>query len=491
MLSLLTLLACTGGLETAAGAPDILVIAVDGLREDIEGVSASTAALIDGLGRAPRARFTAAYAQSVQPAVSLASLLTGRYPSAIPFCGLPTQRPGQPRGEAPWCAVLPEGQPTLPGVLSLYGYQTAAMSVRVGQDDVLVGPFDEVLPAALGDARGWGAPDWAGVRAAVGAWWRDPRRAEDPRLVFLATQPLRRERLEAAAGLRPQEVLQGIPPEQVPAVRRAYDALAGRIGEQIGALIEDLEPGEGGRPLWVVLTSAHGMSLGERSGSVIPSHAASPGHKLLLDRTLRVPLLLYGPGPTGAVVEHPVELVDVLPTLTGLAGAVQPAGLPGEDLLAQIDRAPAEALAYAEYGDMLALRQGRDLLTFRSWNHGGSSLDPQVTERLEQSEVGDGSGVRPGDRLGTGAAALGPAAHTGGAEGARVVSPDQMRQFTLYDVIADPMQVRDRAREDPQRVEAMRALLLARRTGPGTAPQDVLSPERVRALRASGAVTYW
>ena len=135
------------------------------------------------------------------------------------------------------------------------------------------------------------------------------------------------------------------------------------------------------RPRWTVLSALHGLSVGEDSGCRSPEQLRANSHIVLLDRTLRVPLLVYGPSPAGQTmtIDDPVELIDIVPTFTALAGAVPPAGLDGSDLLGEVD---PEGVAYAEFGDMLALRHRGTLLTFRSQLHGVTSADPRLTDRL-------------------------------------------------------------------------------------------------------------
>ncbi len=75
----------------------------------------------------------------------------------------------------------------------------------------------------------------------------------------------------------------------------------------------------------VVLTSDHGESLGE--------HGEATHGVFLYEATLRVPLVLRGPGVrSGRTVERQVGLVDVMPTLLALVGLTAPRPLDGVDL---------------------------------------------------------------------------------------------------------------------------------------------------------------
>jgi len=75
----------------------------------------------------------------------------------------------------------------------------------------------------------------------------------------------------------------------------------------------------------VAVTADHGEALGDGGEE---THGF-----LLVDGTLRVPLILAGPGvPRGAVASDPVSLIDLAPTLLDLAGLPGHPGLQGVDL---------------------------------------------------------------------------------------------------------------------------------------------------------------
>ncbi len=122
------------------------------------------------------------------------------------------------------------------------------------------------------------------------------------------------------------------------AVRRASDEAAEFI-----AAVEAL-PG-GGNTLFVV-TSDHGEGLGDHPDV---SHGAQHGF-LLYASQLHVPLILYHPDggvPAGRVVQQPVRLLDVMPTVLDFVGLAGPPGMTGRSLLPLLrgeELAPAEAV---------------------------------------------------------------------------------------------------------------------------------------------------
>jgi arylsulfatase A-like enzyme len=76
----------------------------------------------------------------------------------------------------------------------------------------------------------------------------------------------------------------------------------------------------------VVVTADHGEEFGD--------HGRMQHAKTLYEEVLRVPLFVAGGDlPTGRVVDTPVSLISVFPTIAELARAEPPPGLPGRSLL--------------------------------------------------------------------------------------------------------------------------------------------------------------
>jgi arylsulfatase A-like enzyme len=103
-----------------------------------------------------------------------------------------------------------------------------------------------------------------------------------------------------------------------------YDVDVARMDEALGDLIREL----GARGLlddtWVILTSDHGEHLGE-SGSYV--------HGTTLNQpVVHVPLLFSPPSRKGSVVNVPVSLADVAPTILALAGLEIPDTFGGRSL---------------------------------------------------------------------------------------------------------------------------------------------------------------
>jgi tetratricopeptide (TPR) repeat protein len=117
-----------------------------------------------------------------------------------------------------------------------------------------------------------------------------------------------------------------------------YDGEISYCDQQIGRLLEALRENGLRENTLVVVCSDHGESLGEHEE---PTHGI-----FIYDATLRVPLILSGPGiPPGVRLEPgPKGLVDVFPTILARLGIESPGMVSGEDLLAGEPR----ELLYAE-----------------------------------------------------------------------------------------------------------------------------------------------
>jgi hypothetical protein len=93
-------------------------------------------------------------------------------------------------------------------------------------------------------------------------------------------------------------------------VSNRYDAEITEADAQAGRVIEAMHAA--GRPAVIVAAADHGEAFGEH-GEI--SHSV-----FAYDTTLRVPLIVAGPGVPVHVFTDPVSLVDVAPTIASLAG---------------------------------------------------------------------------------------------------------------------------------------------------------------------------
>ncbi len=95
-------------------------------------------------------------------------------------------------------------------------------------------------------------------------------------------------------------------------LRDRYAAEVRATDHEVGRLLDEIR--RVGRPTLVVVFADHGENLGD--------HGGKGGHHgvSVYDEVVRVPLLVGGPGIAPHVVDDPVSLVDVAPTLVELLG---------------------------------------------------------------------------------------------------------------------------------------------------------------------------
>jgi arylsulfatase A-like enzyme/predicted negative regulator of RcsB-dependent stress response len=93
-------------------------------------------------------------------------------------------------------------------------------------------------------------------------------------------------------------------------VDRPYDGEIAAVDHEVGRLLATVDGPEARRPTAVVVTADHGEGLGE--------HLEATHSIFLYDSTVRIPLLVRPPQRSApAVVDTPVSLVDLAPTLLG------------------------------------------------------------------------------------------------------------------------------------------------------------------------------
>lgn len=112
-----------------------------------------------------------------------------------------------------------------------------------------------------------------------------------------------------------------------PGERGAYAGEVRGVDEILGPLYRQVLAAGG----WVALSSDHGEVLDEE-----PCHWQH--ERSSSDAVLRIPMLLAGPGIEPAKRREPAVLMDLFPTLLGLAQIPDPGGHHGVDLLQPIQR---------------------------------------------------------------------------------------------------------------------------------------------------------
>ncbi len=341
---------------------DVILIVVDTLRADRlgrYGYGKGLTPVLDGLADRGT-RFAHAYATTSWTMPSVASLLTSRLPSQHLVRDFDSRLPGSEltlaeRLEAAgfanagftanWrlSADLGYGQgfPTWLGFLSSEGspikargevVRTAALRWLDG------GPADGAAPPTGATPTGGGA--------------RPSRllylQFMEPHVPFEPPAPLRARfapsvGVEQAARLNAwaRSLALGQSPlsaEELAQVTALYDGDVAAADAELGLLFEALEQRGILKDALVIVTADHGEELLEHGNF---GHGSN-----LFDETVRVPLIMAGPGvPAGRVVNQNVSLIDVAPTVLELLGLPPEGRFEGRSLVPLLrDEAPANAV---------------------------------------------------------------------------------------------------------------------------------------------------
>lgn len=346
------------GCQTAPATPNVVLVSFDTLRADRVGAVAGSDTRTPNLDRfaADAVVFAGAYSQSIRTGPSHASVLTSRYPVEI----------------SPTADLT-----TLPEVLATYGYETAAF-VAGGE-----------LSPGIGPTRGFttyqSARDFGSFYDTVplAEAWLERRDESKPFFLFVHgydahtdySKPLPYGQLHAGRGvlddsaarvlresemvvegfrLRNFEILDAVSRRELwplsssaRATTRAAIAAApnvARVGPRELALIPQAYDGAVAyADVWFGMLMARLQDEGALDNTILivmSDHGEALGEKGLFhrccgldDAVTHVPLVIRAPGGSPGRVDALVELVDVLPTVTELVGAVAPAGVHGVSLV--------------------------------------------------------------------------------------------------------------------------------------------------------------
>jgi choline-sulfatase len=274
--------------------PDILIVTLDTFRADAMGAYGnrlSPTPNLDALA-ASGARFDRAYTVTPLTIPAHSSIHTGLYP---------TRHGVRDNGDF----YLSDEATTLAERLKGSGYRTmAAVGAEVTSHHWGFSQgFDDLGALETGGNRWRVERPGADVIADAMAWWAEP--STEPRFgwvhLFDAHHPY-----EA-----PEPFASQFSGRPYLAEVAGVDAL---VGELLAAV------GEG---TVVIVVADHGEGLGD--------HGENLHGMLLYNATTRIPMLVRGPGIAPQVVQTPASLVDLMPTVLGLAGD-RAEGLDGVDL---------------------------------------------------------------------------------------------------------------------------------------------------------------
>ncbi len=370
--------------------PDLVLVVIDTLRADhlaLYGHERATSPQLQALARESLV-FDRALAHSSWTLPSMASLLTGRYPSEHQA----TRDPDDPMR----FNRMVEDLPTLAGLLQARGYKTAAWV----NNTYMAPEFDLDQGFEVYDYVGSSGTEERSAATTVAAaldWLQGQREPVflflhfmEPHYPYLPPPELRRRftgpgeppvdllffsATELASGARLTKRFQ---PEQQAWIRRLYDEEVLAADRAVGQLVAGLRAQGRWEPTVLALTADHGEEHWDHG-------AFEHGHSLYGEQ-LRVPLLLRTPQAEPGRSHSTVQLVDLFHTLGTLGGARLPPGTHGEDLraLAASEASAAHRPVLSEdclYGPpRVALTQGDLRLVL--------NLDSKVANVFELDEYG-------------------------------------------------------------------------------------------------------
>jgi arylsulfatase A-like enzyme len=322
--------------------PNVALFIVDTLRADALGCYGAelsgTSPELDDLA-ARGVRFANVYAQCSWTRPSVASMLTGLLPRRL---GIYDEEEG----------ILGDGAVTLAEVLREHGYATfgitanphmnAAFNFHQGFDDYVdsnaVYPFMETG----GDGTIYRQSTLAN---ALDLFERvlefDGRAGNAPKYVQLNLMEVHEWHRHLQALTRPEYGL--LFPE--PRYGKYYRPVR-QVSEDLVAFVESLQARPGWEDGLFVFVSDHGEGLDSH-----PNVGNSVLHgRLLYESQLHVPFVMYREGweLAGRVVERPVRLLDLMPTVLDAAGVPVPRGTDGISLMPAV-REPGAPLPLPEY----------------------------------------------------------------------------------------------------------------------------------------------
>ncbi len=444
LVVVLALLSATG-CSSDQKRPNVLVVVVDTLREDrlgCYGADRDTSPAIDKLA-ATGALFENAYAPSPWTKPSVASILTGKFPSGHGLTGLD--------------AKLPSGARSIAQRLKAAGYSTAGVV-----SNKLIGGFSKGFDTFdKSEAKGPNHVSARGVTTKAIALMNELGARENPFFLYVHYfDPHVDYKPHAELGFTPNSVgrLDGtqswneldelgpdLTPEEIEYVRDLYDGEVRYTDDFVGELLAELDALAISENTVVVFTADHGEEIFEH-GNI--------GHtRTLYEELIRVPYLIRAPGvKPGLRLESPVSIVSLVPTVMDLVGLSPDA---------------------------------KDFQSSSLSNQLLKGEQPKITPMIfaEVDFIPPKKGNVP----------VGLTRMKSLRQGRYKIIADQLNDtVALFDLEQDPDEMNDLSSEDPERLQKMAELLALAiehsKRDALTAETEELTEEEIEALRALGYV---
>ncbi len=351
--------ALAGGGKAPAGAPNVLLLVLDTVRDwsvSVDGYDRPTTPMLQQFATGG-VRFSRAWSPAPWTLASHATMFTGYFPHQL-SAGLRT--------------ALDGAKPTLAEVFTRRGYATGGFVANLHfcsrefglnrgfthYEDFVVSPGELLLNSSLGRYLAThmkvrellGYYDIIGRRRADGidrrllTWLRGTKgrpyfafvnyydahepylppadferrfASNTPRVLYKTDQSIRGARMLFK---------QQLSPAQIRRERDAYDASIASLDSEIGQLLDSLRAGGMLDNTLVIITSDHGEQFGERGLFV---HGNS-----LYEPVMSVPLLLAFPSrlPAGVTVDDRINTRDLPATILDLVGDPARDSFPGQSL---------------------------------------------------------------------------------------------------------------------------------------------------------------
>ena len=360
--------------RAAVDRPNVVVVLVDTLRADSVGLYAGGKSItprLDALGDEGLV-FTQAVSQSSWTLESVASLMTGLHPRAHGARG----REARSQSLAEW-GVLGDDAVTWAEAAARAGITPFGVSANplVSRGTNLAQGFETFVELPWSpEGRNW--PDASAVNAAFLAWLRthggyrfvaylhfmephDPYTPPDPPAAPAGVRPaIARGWVRDAANRINWSHARPLSDDEIAHLRERYRSEVSAWDASLETLLDGLRSAGVRERTILVVTSDHGEEFQEHGRLTHGSH--------LYEETVRVPLLLRGPGIPPGRRDDAVQGIDVFPTLARLLGVAPPPGLPGHDLLGAGTPPPSAVLETSRgilpdgaRADLVAMRTAR------------------------------------------------------------------------------------------------------------------------------------
>lgn len=336
--------------EQKSPTRSVIILAIDGLRADSLGCYGGTAKTpaLDTLA-SESVRFDQAWPQAPGMQASLASLLTGLYPTTH---GLVE---GGDR-------LAPEAN-TLAESLSTAGLVTAAF-IQGPEGGDAFGLDQGFGKYVIGPKPGQSGLSWLDQHAeedlflVVAGWSAEPLESTDAEFGVKAPDGFA-ERLQEVLAADASDAPIFLNDADLAYAQAAYTAHVTRIDTAIGRFIEALRSSGRLDSATLVVVGVSGFAFSEHGDLINDS---------LYPSVTRVPLMIRMPGGAATTIDTVVEVLDLMPTLIESAGANAPVGLQGASLMPIIDgtsNPPYIAFSESDQGDGMTsvVMNGMQLVT--------------------------------------------------------------------------------------------------------------------------------